>query len=126
MPNYVKKKLIEYGYEPSKRRQYSPYQPDPIAYGKNSDNIPKEKKICFPQPAGHKIRPAGIGQFLVLCARNRHNNLASSLCNSNRPSHAYRTHVTARPLAIRLHVHHPKRSHPIQKVGHDSQHTLRR
>ena len=47
MPNYVKKKVIEYGYEPSKRRQYSPYQPDPIVYGKNSDKIPKDKKYAF-------------------------------------------------------------------------------
>ena len=34
MPNYVAKKLTEYGYKPSKRQQYCPYEPKPIRYGK--------------------------------------------------------------------------------------------
>ena len=39
MPNYGKKKLIEYKHIAPKRAQYCPYQPDPIKYGKNSDQI---------------------------------------------------------------------------------------
>ena len=34
MTNYVAKKLTEYGYKPSKRQQYCPYEPNPIKYGK--------------------------------------------------------------------------------------------
>ena len=34
MPNYVTKKLRKYGYKPSKRQQYFPYEPNPIRYGK--------------------------------------------------------------------------------------------
>ena len=39
MPNYVAKKLTEYGYKPCKRQQHCSYEPNPIRYGKNSDNI---------------------------------------------------------------------------------------
>ena len=44
MPNYVAKKLTKYGYKPSKRQQYCPYEPNPIRYGKNSDNIIHEEE----------------------------------------------------------------------------------
>jgi hypothetical protein len=37
-----RKKLVEYYYKPSKRLQYFPYQPNPIKYGKNSDEIVHE------------------------------------------------------------------------------------
>ena len=43
MPNYVAKKLTKYRYMPSKRQQYCPYEPNPIRYGKYSDNIVHEK-----------------------------------------------------------------------------------
>ena len=39
MPNYVAKKLTEYGYKPSKHQKYFPYEPNTIRYGNNSDNI---------------------------------------------------------------------------------------
>jgi hypothetical protein len=35
MPNYVRKKLIEYNYKPTNRLQYCPYEPHPIIYPKN-------------------------------------------------------------------------------------------
>ena len=34
MPNYVAKKLTEYGYKPSKRQPYCPYEPNQIRHGK--------------------------------------------------------------------------------------------
>ena len=43
MPNYVKKKLIEYEHEATKRAQYCPYSPNPIKYGKsNQDPMPED------------------------------------------------------------------------------------
>ena len=47
MPNYVARKLTEYGYKRSKRQQYCPYALNPIRYGKNSDNIVHGKE-CPP------------------------------------------------------------------------------
>ena len=44
MPNYVAKELTKYGYMPCKRQQYCPYEPNPIIYGKNSDNIIHEEE----------------------------------------------------------------------------------
>ena len=45
MPNYVQKKLKEHGHKAPKRRQYCPYEPNPIKYGKDSDKIAYEKTI---------------------------------------------------------------------------------
>ena len=64
MPNYVRKKLIEYGYKPSNRRQYSPYQPEPIVYGKNSDKIPKDKKYAFLSLKDKRFVQQVLGSFL--------------------------------------------------------------
>ena len=43
MPNYVQKKLTEYGHKAPKRRQYCPYEPNPIKYRKDSDKTAYEK-----------------------------------------------------------------------------------
>jgi hypothetical protein len=42
MPKYVQKKLMEYCYKPSTHLQSRPCQPNPITYGKNSDEIVHE------------------------------------------------------------------------------------
>ena len=39
MSNYVHKQLIGYKPDPPRRPQYSPYEPKPIHYGKQSDDI---------------------------------------------------------------------------------------
>ena len=43
MPNYVQKKLVEYGHKKPLRPQNCPYAPPPVKYGKESNNlIPEE------------------------------------------------------------------------------------
>ena len=37
MPNYVHKKLTEYGHTTPKRAQHCPYAPPPVQYGKDSN-----------------------------------------------------------------------------------------
>ena len=43
MPNYVQKKLIGYEHIKPKRPQYCPYSPNPIQYGKaTQDPLPED------------------------------------------------------------------------------------
>ena len=44
MPGYVQKMLLRFKHEPPSRNQYSPYQPQPRKFGKNTDDtIPEDK-----------------------------------------------------------------------------------
>ena len=47
MPNYVQKQLIKYQHQKPKRPQHCPYQPNPIFYGKRSDEINTNQKAHF-------------------------------------------------------------------------------
>ena len=44
MPGYVQKMLLRFKHEPPSRNQYSPYQPQPRKFGKDTDDtIPEDK-----------------------------------------------------------------------------------
>ena len=47
MPNYVNKQLIKYQHPKPKRPQHCPYQPNPIHYGKRSDEIIHEPESPY-------------------------------------------------------------------------------
>ena len=64
IPNYVTKKLTEYGYKPCKRQQYCPYEPNPIRYGKNSDNIIHEEESPPLNDKNKKSVQQVLGSFL--------------------------------------------------------------
>ena len=64
MPNCVAKKLTEYGYNPSKRQQYCPYELNPIKYGKYSDNIVHEKYSPPLNYNDNKLVQQVLGSFL--------------------------------------------------------------
>ena len=64
MPNYVAKKLTKYGYKPSKRQQYCPYEPNPIKYEKKSDNIVHEKESPPLNDNDNKFVQQLLGSFL--------------------------------------------------------------
>ena len=64
MPNYVAKKLTEYGYKPYKCQQYCPYEPNPIRYGKNSDNIVHEEESPPLNDKDKKFVQQVLGSFL--------------------------------------------------------------
>ena len=42
MPNYVQKQLVRYRWRTSHRKQFCPFQPAPINYGRNSDELINE------------------------------------------------------------------------------------
>ena len=46
MPGYVNKQLVKYKHPPPKRQQDCPYKPNPIKYGKQSDEVVNEKIKC--------------------------------------------------------------------------------
>ena len=63
MPNYVAKKLAEYGYKSSKHQQYCPYEPNPIRYGKNLYNIVHEEESPPLNDNDKKFVQQVIGSF---------------------------------------------------------------
>ena len=64
MPSYVKQKLIEYEHISLKRAHYCPYQPNPIKYGKNSDQITHIVESPLPTASNKKFVQQVLGSFL--------------------------------------------------------------
>jgi hypothetical protein len=64
MPNYVQKKLTEYNHPAPTRAQHCPYQPNPIKYGKNSDEIIQETDSPLLDKEGKKYVQQVLGSFL--------------------------------------------------------------
>ena len=125
MPNYVTKKLTEYGYKPSKRQQYCPYEPNPIKYGKNSDNIVHEKESPPLNDNDKKFVQKLLGSFLyyarVIDLTILHA-LSAIASEQSKP-----TELTMKRMQQILEYMHsnPTHSHPIQIFWHDSQRSLR-
>jgi len=64
MPNYVQKKLIEYEHIKPKRPQNCPYSPNPIQYGKaTQDPLPEDTSNLLDKD-GKKFVQQVIGSFL--------------------------------------------------------------
>ena len=64
MPNYVQKKMTEYCHKAPKRRQYCPYEPNPIKYGKDLDKIAYEKLSDPLNKTDEKYVQRVLGSFL--------------------------------------------------------------
>ncbi|KAL7528762.1 hypothetical protein ACHAXR_002615, partial [Thalassiosira sp. AJA248-18] len=64
MPGYVNKQLVKYKHPPPKRRQDCPYEPNPIKYGKQSDEVVHEKISPPLSTAEQKYVQGVIGSFL--------------------------------------------------------------
>ena len=64
MPNYVQKKLVEYQHMAPKRQQHCPFEPNPIRYGKKSDEIVDEKPSPPLDEKGKKFIQKVVGSFL--------------------------------------------------------------
>jgi hypothetical protein len=64
MPGYVVKQLIKYKHPPPKRRQDCPYEPNPIKYVKQYDEVVHEKISPPLSTAEQKYVQGVIGSFL--------------------------------------------------------------
>ena len=64
MPKYVHKQLLRYAYSPLQRKQYCPYKPNPIRYGKQSDKIEPEEDSPEMDDDGKKFVQQALGSFL--------------------------------------------------------------
>ena len=64
MPNYVHKQIVRYRRKESNRKQYCPYEPKPIQYGKKSDEIVQEKDSPPVSKADEKYIRQVVGSFL--------------------------------------------------------------
>ena len=64
MPKYVHKQLLRYAHSPPRRKQYCPYEPNPIRYGKQSDDIEPEEDSPEIDDDGKKFVQQVVGSFL--------------------------------------------------------------
>ena len=64
MPNYVAKQLARYNVLPPNRPQHCPYEPNPINYGKKSDDIIHEKESPKLSKENKKYVQQVVGSFL--------------------------------------------------------------
>ena len=68
MPTYVQKQLDRYQWTKPKRAQHCPYEPNPVRYGKKSDEIIHEKESPKLDEKQKKFIQQVVGSFLY-CAR---------------------------------------------------------
>jgi hypothetical protein len=64
MPNYVRKQLTKYRWDKPKRAQNCPFEPNPVHYGKKSDEIIHDTDSPVLDPEGKKFVQQIIGSFL--------------------------------------------------------------
>ena len=64
VPKYVHKQLLRYAHSPPRRKQYCPYKPNPIRYGKQSDEIEPEEDSPEIDDDGKKFVQKVVGSFL--------------------------------------------------------------
>ena len=64
MPGYVEKQLTKYRHKAPKRKQYCPYEPNPIKYGKQSNEIKQEPESPALGKEEKKYIHQVIGSFL--------------------------------------------------------------
>ena len=64
MPKYVHKQLLRYAHRPQRRKQYCPFEPNPIRYGKQSDKIVPEEESPELDKAGKTFVQQVVGSFL--------------------------------------------------------------
>ena len=64
MPKYVGKQLARYAQPPPKRPHHCPYEPNPVHYGKKSDDILHEEASPFLSKEEKKYVQQVIGSFL--------------------------------------------------------------
>ena len=96
MPNYVQKQLVKYRHNAPKRRQYCPYEPAPVQYGRKSQELPveeesklldKEGKLCVQQVIGSFLYHARAVDMTILHALN------SIAADSSKPTELTMKHV---------------------------------
>ena len=87
MPTYVGKQLIRYAHPPPKRKQHTPYAPDPVVLGRAAQDLPPPDDSPPLDAKGKKKVQQVVGSFLyygraidttILCALNE---LASQQAN---------------------------------------------
>jgi len=64
MPNYVQKQLVRYRRRNSHRKQFCPFQPAPINYGRNSDELINEPESPAVGKEDEKYIRGVVGSFL--------------------------------------------------------------
>ena len=64
MPGYVKKRLVKFGHEPPQRPQHCPYTPNPIKYGRKSQETTPEDDSPILGKKEKKYIQEVIGSFL--------------------------------------------------------------
>ena len=64
MPKYVHKQLLRYAHSPPRQKQYCPYEPNPIRYGKRYDEIEREEDSPKIDDDGKKFVQPVVGSFL--------------------------------------------------------------
>jgi hypothetical protein len=64
MPKYVKKQLVRYEHVPPKKPQNCPFEPNPVHYGKKSDQIKPEPDSPPLDEKGKKFIQRVVGSFL--------------------------------------------------------------
>ena len=64
MPGYVEKQLTKYRHKAPSKRQYCPYEPNPIKYGKQSNEIKQEPESPALEKEEKKYIQQVIGSFL--------------------------------------------------------------
>ena len=64
MPTYVQKQLDRYQWKKPKRAQHCPYEPNPVHYGKKSDEIVHEKESPMLDEKEKKFIQQVVGSFL--------------------------------------------------------------
>ena len=77
MPKYVHKQLLRYAHRPPRQKQYCPFEPNPIRYGKQSDKIVPEEESPELDKAGKTFVQQVVGSFLYY-ARSCHRSISFS------------------------------------------------
>ena len=69
MLKYVHKQLLRYAHRPPRRKQYCPFEPNPLRYGKQSDEIVPEEESPELDKAGKTFVQQVVGSLLyyILC-----------------------------------------------------------
>ena len=125
MPNYVQKKLTEYGHKAPKRRQYCPYEPNPIKYGKDSDKIAYEKPSDpLDETDQKKYVQRVLGSFLYYARVIDLTILHALSAIASEQAKPTEKNVEKSPSIPRLHAHQSKRSNTIPSIRYDTERTL--
>jgi hypothetical protein len=115
MPNYVQKQLVRYRRRNFHRKQFCPFQPAPINYGQNSDELINEPESPAVGKENEKYIRGVVGSFLYY-ARAVDLTILTALSDiASEQSKRTEKNDEASRTTARLHAHQSKRSHPFSR-----------